>query len=718
MPAGVRKEDRTLPPGTLLFHKRENKSVWPVRVLSWNLFDGTDPAQCCVPDGSRGTTNFFNVPEEIKLKEYLLVYLGSGSCDFTTESKDSERLIPWDDLSVDLKDWMYGSKTLPGLRAKYYGTGYFPIGMEIPERQKDFTAALGDAFAYEEKRRDRDWFFNDYGKKRYGYVNGWERLKKLKGRLQASVENVEKFAAAAQAQAKAEAVEKDKGKAPEVVVVSSDDDEKTVSDQEVDEKMLPPILLEQQENGNGNGNGSAVREDAKPRGAQNGGSGLVASQNPRPRPLATRIQYPHIRPKPAPVHAPVLPPGHVLPGRVLPSGRGLGPRTYSINPATSYPPPPQLVGNVMERTNDPFLMHMEKRGMLAMVTQNQASTSAVPEVADFLRKFPHLKVTPPRIREMERRALLLRQARQPVPPTGVSGGNLQGLQGLAQQDNRDQVALLVHRNSLTGGNQSLQPAAASRPPPPPQPWPDQNKPAPTPSWPSPEAERCIWDKVTSRVLERHLPKQAPGQAEEDFRELDKAPLVSFIEESTTADVSEALKYVPQKRGRKKGSTNKAKKAYTSKPPCYLNQGYNGCPRCRHSSGGCSSCNWDKREAYERRKAARTGQTVAPASAPALTTNIDASKAVANAASMPASLEATENKASDKTDLHEKTTAQATAVPSDPRYALSSHSSPGCGEFRSKRLTYFAFASSLSFTPISLMLSKASNEPMLRWQAKT
>ena len=52
--------------GTLLFHKMQDYPIWPIRVMSWDPFDKTDPAQCCTPDGGRGTTNYYEYPDKKK----------------------------------------------------------------------------------------------------------------------------------------------------------------------------------------------------------------------------------------------------------------------------------------------------------------------------------------------------------------------------------------------------------------------------------------------------------------------------------------------------------------------------------------------------------------------------------------------------------------------------------------------------------------------------
>ena len=165
--------------GTLLFHKIEDYPIWPIRVMSWDPFDKTDPAQCRVPDGIGGTTNYYEYPDKKKEKEVLILYLGKDA-DFVSENKSSNRFLSWSELKDDLKAWVDGSLDDNGLKAKHKkkiaGEDYF---QGLKNNSEDYKAALEDAFEYLEKRDDQEWLWNEaYMYKKYGYHANWEESKR------------------------------------------------------------------------------------------------------------------------------------------------------------------------------------------------------------------------------------------------------------------------------------------------------------------------------------------------------------------------------------------------------------------------------------------------------------------------------------------------------------------------------------------------------------
>ena len=169
----------SLSQGTLLFHKIEDYPIWPIRVMSWDPWDKTDPAQCRVPDGSHCTTNYYEYPDKKKKKEVLILYLGKDA-DFVSENKSSNRFLSWNELKDDLKAWVDGSLDDKGLKEKHKtkiaGEDYF---QGLKSNSKLYKIALEDAFEYSEKRGDLEWLWNeDHMYKKYGYYANWEESKR------------------------------------------------------------------------------------------------------------------------------------------------------------------------------------------------------------------------------------------------------------------------------------------------------------------------------------------------------------------------------------------------------------------------------------------------------------------------------------------------------------------------------------------------------------
>ena len=163
----------------LLFHKIEDYPIWPIRVMSWDPWDKTDPAQCRVPDGSHCTTNYYEYPDKKKKKEVLILYLGKDA-DFVSENKSSNRFLSWNELKDDLKAWVDGSLDDKGLKEKHKtkiaGEDYF---QGLKSNSKLYKIALEDAFEYSEKRGDLEWLWNeDHIYKKYGYYANWEESKR------------------------------------------------------------------------------------------------------------------------------------------------------------------------------------------------------------------------------------------------------------------------------------------------------------------------------------------------------------------------------------------------------------------------------------------------------------------------------------------------------------------------------------------------------------
>ena len=188
--------------GTLLFHKMQDYPIWPIRAMSWDPFDKTDPAQCRTPDGSENTTNYYEYPDKKKEREVLILYLGKDA-DFATENRSSNRFLSWNELKDDLKAWVDGNLDDKGLKekhkAKIAGEDYF---QGLKSNSELYKAALEDAFEYSEKRDDRQWLWNSDYSKKYGYWAEWEESKKAEFEARSRAQGDSKAALKAMAEKK------------------------------------------------------------------------------------------------------------------------------------------------------------------------------------------------------------------------------------------------------------------------------------------------------------------------------------------------------------------------------------------------------------------------------------------------------------------------------------------------------------------------------------
>ena len=85
-----------LSPGQLVFQRWTGLPLWPCRVLSWDPQNKIDPMQAYVEK------TLYDKTEEEKETLYLLVYLGPIA-EFGVQEKDSEDLVPWEDVRDALR---------------------------------------------------------------------------------------------------------------------------------------------------------------------------------------------------------------------------------------------------------------------------------------------------------------------------------------------------------------------------------------------------------------------------------------------------------------------------------------------------------------------------------------------------------------------------------------------------------------------------------------
>ncbi|QDZ20161.1 hypothetical protein HOP50_03g26790 [Chloropicon primus] len=156
-----------LSPGKLVLHKIDGYPPWPCRIISWDLYDQTDPCQLTVPEALQGDA----VDEEVTRRDVLLLYLGKA-IDFSSETRTSKSLVDWNALKGDLSS-VSASEDLVALAQKYKAGGHFPETLHPTFEFEEYMPALREAFELDEKAGDREWFFNTYGAEKYKYSDTW-----------------------------------------------------------------------------------------------------------------------------------------------------------------------------------------------------------------------------------------------------------------------------------------------------------------------------------------------------------------------------------------------------------------------------------------------------------------------------------------------------------------------------------------------------------------
>lgn len=148
-----------LSPGQLVFQRWTGLPLWPCRVLSWDPQNKIDPMQAYVEK------TLYDKTEEEKETLYLLVYLGPIA-EFGVQEKDSEDLVPWEDVRDALRgaySETSGRVDYEALRAKH-GKENFPYEKDITDKTEadKYPEAVKDALEWDEKGGNEEWVFGEY----------------------------------------------------------------------------------------------------------------------------------------------------------------------------------------------------------------------------------------------------------------------------------------------------------------------------------------------------------------------------------------------------------------------------------------------------------------------------------------------------------------------------------------------------------------------------
>ena len=109
--------------------------------------------------------SLFDKTEEEKETLYLLVYLGPIA-EFGVQEKDSEDLVPWEDVRDALRgaySETSGRVDYDALRAKH-GKENFPYEKDITDKTEadKYPEAVKDALEWDEKGGNEEWVFGEY----------------------------------------------------------------------------------------------------------------------------------------------------------------------------------------------------------------------------------------------------------------------------------------------------------------------------------------------------------------------------------------------------------------------------------------------------------------------------------------------------------------------------------------------------------------------------